>query len=697
MTQTAPATVQDRKDYLYAIAQVRTASAAYHNNGETPLDDATYDRLRQDVATYEKAHPTHVSEDSPTGKVAEGALAPGAVPHTVPMGSLRNVTTPDALRDWHAGLVPSFAGGLTVENKLDGVALAARYVNGRLVELLLRGNGRLGDDVSHAVDTNKIRGLPKQLAQPFTFEARGEVVFTFEQFERANAMRARYGAKLFSSPRAAAAGTLRATNRLYRLEMTFFAYHAVALPLGVGKPLAAVGTQAELMEQVAGAGVQTTAATVHGLRVVPTVAEAQQRVEQIAAERAALPYGIDGVVIKANSLAQQAAAGSDTRAPLWAVAYKLSAAERVTTLLDVKWSVGRTGVMAPRAVLEEVELGGSTVSSATLHNPSDIGRLDLRLGDSVTVILAQDIIPRVLAPVVHLRPKAAEPIEMPMTCPVCGGGLDKSQERWRCAAAAVGKSACGLRAALLYAAGRDLLAIDGLGPSVIAGLVDHGDAEDVGDLFFLTREQLAQAAGGSMVVADKLFAQIEAAKTRPLHHVLAALGLVGTGREMSERLAAHFGSMEGLLAADVSALTEVDGIGMKKAQLIAGQFPRAAKVVAKLAAAGVNLTGPPSTEGGDTAVSRPLAGKSVVVTGTMTSRLAGYDRAGMRHLVKLAGGSLSESVTKKTSFLVVGQRAGSKVAKAEKLGVAMLTEDAFASLVSDLLAPALNAMAGERT
>ncbi|MFI1765142.1 NAD-dependent DNA ligase LigA [Streptomyces sp. NPDC020800] len=694
MTLATRTALASRDDYSQAVALIRSASAAYHDSGESPLDDATYDLLRQDVAAYEAAHPEHVSADSPSGKVAEGALEPGAVAHTVPMGSLNNVTTPGELASWHAKLNTALFGGLTVENKLDGVALAARYVDGRLVELLLRGNGRHGDDVSHAMGT--ITGLPEQLTQPYTFEARGEVVFTYEQYEQANAIRAQHGAKPFSSPRAAAAGTLRATNRPYRLEMTFFAYHAVALPLGTGMPLPPVATQAQLMEQVACAGVQTTAATPHGLRVVSTVEQAQQLVEKTSAERAGLPFGIDGVVIKANSLIQQAAVGSDARAPLWAVAYKLAPAERITTLEDVKWSIGKTGVLAPRAVLAPVELGGTTVTSATLHNVADMQRLGLRLGDAVTVIQAQDVIPRVLAPVVHLRTEATRPIEIPSVCPECGGTLDRREKRWRCAATAAGTAACGLPSALHYAGHRDQLDIDGLGPSVIAGLIDGGHVSDVGDLFALSPAQLRKATGDSVVVADKLAAQIEAAKSRPLHRVLAALAVAGTGRELSERLAAHFGSMEAFLAADAVALMAVDGIGVKKARQILSQFPRLAPIVAKLAAAGVNLTGPCQQENGDTTTPGPLSGMSVVVTGTMSGTLARLDRSGMRQLIKAAGGSPSESISKKTSLLVVGQRAGSKVAKAEKLGVTLIAEDDFAEQVAAFLDIAAGAVATDR-
>ncbi|GAA3087380.1 hypothetical protein GCM10020000_87770 [Streptomyces olivoverticillatus] len=330
--------------------------------------------------------------------MAGGAAPAGDVAHTVRMLSLDNVFTPGELVEWGASLERRLGrapiGWFAVEPKLDGAAVAARYRDGRLVQLITRGDSRYGEDVSHVIGT--ITGLPEQLATDATFEVRGEVLFTVEQFEAANTIRAEHGEKAFANPRNGASGTLRARDRAYRLAMTFWAYGAVELDGESFPPTGA--SHAEVLEQIAAWGVQTTAQTPMGLRLCATLGEVQQQVDQIAAMRAELPFGIDGVVIKANDSGDQAAAGTGSRFPHWAIAYKLPAVERQTRLLDVEWNVGRTGVLAPRAVLEPVEVDGSIVTYATLHNPADILRRDLRLNDTVVVRKAGDVIPRIEAP-----------------------------------------------------------------------------------------------------------------------------------------------------------------------------------------------------------------------------------------------------------------------------------------------------------
>lgn len=663
--------------YREAVALIRQASAAYYTTGESPLDDTSFDQLHEQVAAWEKQHPQDIAPDSPTEKVADGAVPAGDVAHTIPMQSLAKVNTPAKLLAWEASfqrrLGGPVAGGFTVDVKLDGTPVAARYEDGRLVQLVGRGNGRQGEDWSHAIGT--ILGLPVQLDRPLTFEVRGECVFTNAQFEQAVNIRLKHGEEPFANARNAVAGSLRARNRKYALKMTFFAFQAVELPGGEALPQS---THAELMQWVADAGVQTTQHTPAKLRVVSTIAEAQQQVEANAALRATLPFNIDGLIIRANSRAEQDAVGIGSRHPHHTVAYKLPGTERISRLLDVDWSVGRTGILAPRAVLEEVEIDGSMVSSATLHNPGDITRLGLKKNDRVTVTKAGDIIPQVIGPVTYMRTGDEEEITFPASCPVCGGKVNSGKGRWTCDATENHGGKCGLPAALLYAAGREQLDIDGLGPAVIGNLVEASVVTDVGDLFHLDLDQLTQACRGSGEAAN-LLAQITAAKGRALHEVLCALGIAGTGREISERMADHFLTMEAIVTADAEKLTAVEGIGVKKAKQIAAQLPRVAEVVEKLAAAGVNLVGEAQTG----PATGPLAGKVVVVTGTMTGPLSAYERADMKQLIKAAGGTAKDDVTKKTSLLVVGERAGSKVAKAAKYGIETITEEAFAVLVAD--------------
>ncbi|MEV7992750.1 NAD-dependent DNA ligase LigA [Streptomyces sp. NPDC086077] len=679
---TAQFSLSSRAGYEAALQTLRDASRAYYGDGDSSLDDASYDRLRLEALAWEAEHPGDVAPDSPTSRVGDGAAPVGDVAHTSRLLSLDNVFDPEGLVAWGASLqrrlsrVP--AGGFTVEPKMDGAAVAARYRNGRLVQIITRGDGAHGEDVSHVI--GQITGLPEELPVPATFEVRGEVLFTQEQFEVANAVRTAHGAQAFANPRNGTAGTLRAKDRPYRLEMTFWAYGAAELD---GEPfLPVAGTHAEVLAAVAEAGVQTTAATPAGLHVVATLTEAQQKIDHVAALRPSLPFGIDGVVVKVNDAGEQATAGFGSRFPYWAIAFKLPAVERQTVLEDVVWEVGRTGVLAPTAVLAPIEIDGTTVTRATLHNPADIRRRDLHLGDTVTVYKAGDIIPRVQVAVVQLRPAGAQEVPLPTVCPNCGGEIDKRQERWRCAKG----TTCALPALIEYAAGREMLDIDGLGKTYVRALVDSGAVKDVADLFTLSPDQLT-AAAGSAKRAAKLAEQIEAAGTRPLSRVLCALGVLGTGRSMSRRIARHFGTMDAIRQADVTAMQAVDGIGPEKAPVIVEQVAALALVIDKLAAAGVNMSEP--EEQTSATHHGPLADKVVVVTGKMAGPLEGLGRETVNALIEKAGGRAGSSVSAKTSILVAAPSASgkpsSKAVKAQELGVEVLSPEEFAELVADFL------------
>ncbi|MFE3863441.1 NAD-dependent DNA ligase LigA [Streptomyces goshikiensis] len=677
-----PAALTGRSEYEAALRRLREASQAYYGDGDSPMDDASYDRLRLALLAWETEHPAEVAPGSPTTLVADGAAPAGDVAHTTRLLSLDNVFDAEGLVAWGAsverrlGRAP--AGGFTVEPKIDGAAVAARYRGGRLVRIVTRGDGSQGEDISHVI--GQIDGLPERLAGEATVEVRGEVAFTQEQFEVANAVRVAHGAPVFANPRNGTAGTLRAKDRPYRLRMTFWAYGAVELE---GVPFLPAGaTQAEALAAVAAAGVRTTAAAGAGLHIVDDLAGAQQAVDAMAAMRAELPVGIDGVVIKLNDTAEQEAIGSGTRFPYWAIAVKLPAVERQTLLEDVVWEVGRTGVLAPTAVLAPVEIDGSTVTRATLHNPADIRRRDLHIGDTVTVYKAGDIIPRVQAAVALLRPAGAKPVPLPEACPRCGGEINTAQERWRCAKG----TSCALPALIEYAAGREMLDIDGLGKTYVAALVDSGDVTDVADLFTLTLEQLTAASGSSRRAA-KLAEQIEAAKARPLSRVFCALGVLGTGRSMSRRIARHFVTMEAIRRADAAEMQDVEGIGPEKAPVIVEQVAALAPVIDKLIAAGVTLHEPEASA--TASAGGPLDGKVVVVTGKMAGPLEGFGRTEMNALIEKAGGRAGSGVSARTSVLVCAPSASgkpsSKAVKAAELGVEVLTPEAFAALVADYL------------
>ncbi|MFF1646642.1 NAD-dependent DNA ligase LigA [Streptomyces sp. NPDC058240] len=686
----------DTAAYAAAVEEASQAAAAYYATGESTLDDDAYDRLVRGITAYEQEHPQEVLDASPTGKVAGGA-ATGDVPHTVPMLSLDNVFSAEQFVTWTASLerrIGRPVAAWSVEPKLDGLAVAARYRAGRLEQLITRGDGTAGEDVSHAIGT--VVGLPEQLAEPVTIEMRGEILMTTEQFEQANAVRTEHGGAPFANPRNGAAGTLRAKDRAYTVEMTFFAYGALPLPdSGELADTLAELPHSEVLAHVARLGVHTAADTDVAPRTVTTVEEVQSRVEEVAALRASLPFGIDGIVIKADLAADQREAGSGSRAPRWAIAYKLPAVEKVTRLLGVEWNVGRTGIIAPRAVLEPVEIDGSTVSYATLHNPADITRRDLRLGDRVMVYKAGDIIPRIEAPVAHLRTGDEKPIDFPEACPQCGSEIDTSEQRWRC----VRGRDCRLVASISYAAGRDQLDIEGLGGTRVVQLVDAGLVADFADLFTLDREQLLGLERMGETSTDNLLAAIGTARTQPLSRVFCALGVRGTGRSMSRRIARYFADMDRIRAADAEELQRVDGIGKEKAAGVVAELVELAPLIEKLVAAGVNMTEPgatppppPGEEGEEAAAAAdgegaglPLDGMTVVVTGAMTGVLEKLSRNEMNELIERAGGKSSSSVSKRTSLLVAGEKAGSKRTKAEDLGVRIAAPDEFAELVAVFL------------
>ncbi|MFG2385429.1 NAD-dependent DNA ligase LigA [Streptomyces avermitilis] len=692
---TPVAVIVDAAAYAQAVEDAVKASAAYYAGGTSVLDDDAYDRLVRGIAVWEADHPDQVLSDSPTGKVAGGAVE-GDVPHTVAMLSLDNVFSPEEFTVWTASLARRVGHDVerfSVEPKLDGLAVAARYTRGRLTRLITRGDGTAGEDVSHAIGT--IEGLPQELTEPVTVEVRGEVLMTTAQFEHANEVRTAHNGRPFANPRNAAAGTLRARERAYTVPMTFFGYGLLPLP-DTGTALAGrLGELAhsDLMAQAGELGVNTTATTAVPGTTADTAEQVLVRVAEIAALRAELPFGIDGIVIKADLAADQQTAGSGSRAPRWAIAYKLPAVEKITRLLEVEWNVGRTGIIAPRAVLEPVEIDGSTITYATLHNPADITRRDLRLGDHVMVHRAGDVIPRIEAPVAHLRTGDEQPIVFPEACPRCGSAIDTSEQRWRCEN---GRN-CHLVAALSYAAGRDQLDIEGLGHTRVVQLVEAGLVADLADLFALTRDQLLALERMGETSTDNLLTAISTAKGQPLSRVLCALGVRGTGRSMSRRIARYFATMDHIRAADAETMQQVEGIGTEKAPSIVAELAELAPLIDKLAAAGVNMTEPGATPPptpdsnaddstqGPEAAGGPLAGMTVVVTGAMTGALEKLSRNQMNELIERAGGRSSSSVSKKTTLVVAGEGAGSKRAKAEDLGLRLATPDEFATLIADFV------------
>ncbi|MFE9424364.1 NAD-dependent DNA ligase LigA [Kitasatospora sp. NPDC006697] len=684
------APITDEDSYLRTLEQARSAAAAYYSGGDSQMDDATYDHLVNAISAYEQKHPDQRAADSPTTKVAAGALPEGSVVHTTPMLSLDNVFDADELVRWAQSLGKRLGReprGFHAGPKIDGLAVAAHYREGKLVQLVTRGTGTTGEDVSHAIGT--IDGLPVTLDAPVSAEVRGEVVLLQSRFEEANGIRVAHGEDPFSNPRNAASGSLRATGRNYTIPLSFYGYGL--LPAADGEAGGLIREEmphTELMKALGSLGVRTVDDTPVGTLTSPLIKDIQAYVEKVAAQRATLPVGIDGIVIKADHPQDQAVAGSGSRAPRWAIAFKLPALEVISTLAAATWTTGRTGNIAPRGEVLPVEIEGVTVQFATLHNPGMIARLGLRIGDRVVVRRAGDVIPQILAPVTSARTGQEKPIELPTVCPGCGGEIDKSQERWRC----LKGRACNLAASITYAVQRDVLDIQGIGPKVVAQLVAREAVQDVADLFTLTLGQLT-AATGSEKTAAKILDRLAAAKQQPLARVFCALGVRGTGRSMSRRVADFFGSMTAIQAASAAELRQVEGIGSEKAAWMLAELAELEPVIAKLAAAGVNLGGPQdsapaadiSGSGQDSGAALPLAGKTVVVTGSMGGRLGLLSRNDMNELIEKAGGRSGSSVSKSTSLVVAGDKAGSKKAKAEQLGIPVIGPDEFAQMVSAYL------------
>jgi DNA ligase (NAD+) len=671
MPRPAPAPAADLyanpADLAAAEAAAVAAAEAYYNTGDVTMDDAAYDALAARIAATHAAHPDWA--DGSTARRVGGGASGGEVTHRHAMLSLDNVFDDGELGAWWDGFRAAGGKRVCVEPKLDGVAISLTYRAGALAVAATRGDGERGEDVTAAV--RRARGVPATLALPGyadadgVVEVRGEVVMTDGDFAAANAEREAAGERPFVNPRNATAGTLRRDGST--APLTFAAYDVVGAD---DHDLA--------MTDLEAGGVLTARQLTGGeTGAVDRADDVAARIAGYAARRATLGVGIDGAVVKANDAASRRHLGDNGRAPRWAVAYKYPADLRLTRLNDIVVSVGRTGVLTPVAMLEPVFVGGATVAAASLANPAEVVRKDLRVGDQVWVRRAGDVIPEVTGVHLESRDPAAVAWAPPTACPRCGSPVDTSSRRWRCA----GRT-CGLAEAVAYLGSRKALDIDGLGGELADRLVGAGLVGDIADVFTLTADDVAALPRMGDVSAAALVARIADAKGRDLGRVICALGVTGTGSRLSRRLAARFGSLDALLAATADELSEVDGIGPVKAADIAAELADLGGVAAKLAAAGVTTradspAGGTGTAGGGPA--GPLAGQVVVVTG----KVPGMSRDAAAAAVERLGGVAATSVSGRTSLVVVGDGGGgSKLAKAEKLGVATMPAAEFARLAA---------------
>jgi DNA ligase (NAD+) len=665
-----------KAQYNKAVSDIAKASRAYYTSDTVTMDDASYDALLRDLANIELEHPEWVTTNTSTA-VAAGALDQGDVTHSSAMLSLDNAMDDDELEAWFNRLSKLLAAtrfDLVVEPKLDGLAISATYVDGKLVQVATRGDGKSGEDVT--LRAGVVRGLPVNLTNPISIEVRGEVMMTTFDFESANALRVTLGKSPFVNKRNGAAGALRGQSEKAAYPLTFACYGAYG-----HKDVE--GDHVDAMNFVRTLGI-TTAREMMGLRegTVDRFTDALEVIQSFNGARNNLDFDIDGAVVKANTAANRDLAGNSSKAPRWAIAFKYPAQERLATLINVNWQVGRTGVITPRAEITPTEVGGVTVTFATMHNVDHIARNGWRIGDVVGIRRAGDVVPELLAPIVENRADTTTyEIELPVVCPRCGADIDKSQARWRCSRGRV----CGAVEAISYAVSRDALDIEGMGSKLVTQLVESGRVTDVADLFTLTTSELAKFDRMGETSAANIFIQIETAKSQPLARFITALGIQGTGRSLSRRIAVAFPSLTHLLDIGMGALEQVDGIGAEKSQLIISELVDLTEVIEKLVALGLPAT--PSTTAEttsssvDASIAQALAGKTVVVTGSMTGVLAEKSRNEMNKLIESFGGKSSSSVSKSTSLVVAGESAGSKLDKANELGLTVMTPDEFATLL----------------
>ncbi len=680
-------------------AEIEQHNVRYYVYDDPSISDAEYDRMMRELQDLEAAHPELVTPESPTQRVGAAPVSAfGSVRHAVPMLSLGNAfdeedvvafdrRVTDTLRG--AGLLgPAQQAEYFCELKLDGLAISLRYEDGRLVQAATRGDGQTGEDVTSNIRT--IKAIPLQLTGPApkVLEVRGEVLMNRADFEKLNAAQAKRDEKVFVNPRNAAAGSLRQLDPRITAKrpLRFFAY-------GWGEVQGLPGSQSGLFDE-APAGATDAAATLpeksHGAMLdwlaalgLPVNVKHNHRATgaeglmafyaKVGALRPELPYDIDGVVYKVDSLPAQKLLGFVARAPRFALAHKFPAEEATTTLLDIEVQVGRTGAITPVARLKPVFVGGVTVTNATLHNEDEIRRKDVRIGDTVIVRRAGDVIPEVVGAVLEQRPADAREFVMPKACPVCGSAIERLEDETiaRCTGGLF--CAAQRKQTLWHAASRKALDIEGLGEKLVEQLVDSGRVKSLADLFSLRPLELVGLDRMGQKSADNLVEAIDKARAPALGRLLFALGIRHVGETTARDVARHFGSIEAIMDADEDALSSVPDVGPVVAgsirRFFAEQHNR--EVIDQLKAQGVHPVAEAVPE--DTT----LAGKTFVLTGTLPNWTR--EEASMR--IQAAGGKVSGSVSKKTAYLVAGEDDGSKLTKAQELGVTVLDEDALKELL----------------
>ena len=640
------------------------ANYRYYVLSDPTLQDYEYDQLLRRLENLEAEHPELLTADSPTQRVGGEALQGfEKVEHPVPLESLKDCFNLEELREFTASVSQAIQNPIyTVEPKVDGLSVALEYIDGEFVRGATRGDGIIGDDVTENLRT--IRSIPLKLENaPHRLIVRGEVFMPKTVFEKLNEDRETKGEKLFANPRNAASGSLQLldSKQTAKRKLDILVFN---LQLCEGRSFA---THSETLDYLRALK----------FKVIPyTLCTRQEEIDaQIAAvdeSRYSLSYDIDGAVVKLNDLAGREALGSTAKFPRWAAAYKYPPEIKETVLRQIVVQVGRTGVLTPKAVVDPVRLAGTTVTNATLHNQDFITEKDIRLGDTVRIRKAGEIIPEILGVVPEKRPADAAPYFLPQTCPVCGAPVERDLDgaALRCTGA---ECPAQLSRNIAHFVSRDAMDIDGLGSAIVEQLIAAGHIQSPADLYYLTLEQLSSLWKKGDKAPKKLLASIEASKQNDLSRLIYALGIRQVGAKAGKILAQAFGELDALMEADEERLTQVPDVGGITAQSIVAWFrsPQSRHMIERLRAAGVNF------HCNMEITDRRFEGKTFVLTGALTR----FTREEATEQIEAFGGKASGSVSKKTSFVVAGENAGSKFRKANELGIPVLTEEEFLEML----------------
>lgn len=650
-------------------AEIEKHDRLYYKSAQPAIDDQAYDRLKAELAALEAAHPSFDFEGSPTRSVGDDRLEGfESYRHRMPMLSLDNTYSQEELIEFGQRLEKRFPEQVLeylVEPKIDGVAVSLTYEKGEFIRAVSRGNGAEGDDISSNV--RHIDGLPNYIkGAPDVLEVRGEIYMLHEEFERINAAREAEGQALYANPRNLAAGTIKlldpAEARARKLEIVLYG-------VGACEPARFFSHQAEIQERLKAWGFPV----LEKIWLADGIEQAWASIEELDTLRQKFSYPTDGAVVKLDDFRLQEEAGFTSKAPRWAIAYKFEAERAETLLKEISLQIGRTGVVTPVAILEPVQLAGTTVSRATLHNEDEIRRKDIRPGDTVLVQKAGEIIPQVLGVVESKRPADSQPFDFGQH--LCDLGIVAVRDPVGAAWRIVSKDdPIRQQRALQHFSSRACMDIENLGSAVVEQLVGRGMVKDIADLYSLTKEQLLELDKFAEKSAQNLVDALEASKQRALWQLIHGLGIPHVGKQSAKDLEAHFETLDHIAQAREEDLEEVDGIGSIMAQSIHAWFSDGSNesLINRLRDFDLNFKAQRNAES-----EGKLSGKVFVLTGALPS----LTRSEATDLIEKAGGRTSSSVSKKTDYVVAGEASGSKYAKAVKLGVAILDESAFLALV----------------